>query len=148
MTGSGSGGRRPVGRDRRARWGPRATGEKRWRVSAGEDRGGATVLLLAVGVAFVVFGVAGMAVGVARVARQQAGVAADLGALAGAADAVRGVTTACESARAIVTANGGRLVDCRLDGLDLLVTVEVTATVLPGLVRAATGRARAGPPRG
>lgn len=128
--------------------GPRETGEKWGRVFAGGDRGGATVLLLAVGVAFVVFGVAGMAVGVARVARQQAGVAADLGALAGAADAVLGVASACESAREIVTANGGRLVGCRLDGLDLLVTVEVTATVLPGLVRAAAGRARAGPVRG
>lgn len=117
-------------------------------MSVGGDRGGATVLLLAVGIAFVLFGVAGAAVGVARLARQQAGVAADLGALAGAARAALGVTTACESARAIVTANGGRLVHCQLDGLDLLVTVEVTATVLPGLARAATGRARAGPVRG
>lgn len=117
-------------------------------MSAGGDRGGATVLLLAVGVAFVAFGVVGAAVGGVRIARQQAGVAADLGALAGAASAMLGATIACESARAIVTDNGGRLVSCQLEGLDLLVTVEVTATVLPGLVRAATGRARAGPLRG
>ncbi|WP_018587980.1 Rv3654c family TadE-like protein [Salinispora arenicola] len=118
------------------------------RVLAAGDRGGATVLLLAVGVAFVIFGVAGAAVGAARVARQQAGVAADLGALAGAAEAGLGATTACESARMIIAGNGGRLVDCRLDGLDLLVTAEVTATPLPGLSRVATARARAGPLRG
>lgn len=148
MNGGGSRARPAAGRDEGARLGPWATGEGRRQRSAAGDRGGATVLLLAVGVAFVVLGVAGAAVGAARVARQQAGVAADLGALAGAADAALGVTTACESAREIVTANGGRLVTCRLDGLDLLVTVEVPATVLPGLVRAATGRARAGPLRG
>lgn len=147
MIGGGSGARPTAGPHAGARLGLWATGEGRRRRPAGGDRGGATVLLLAVGVAFVVFGVAGAAVGAARVARQQAGVAADLGALAGAAGAALGVTTACESARVIVTANGGRLVTCRLDGLDLLVTVEVTATVLPGLVRAATGRARAGPLR-
>lgn len=47
-----------------------------------------------------------------------------------------------------IAGNGGRLVDCRLDGLDLLVTAEVTTTPLPGLARVATARARAGPLRG
>ncbi|MER7455658.1 Rv3654c family TadE-like protein [Micromonospora sp. NPDC126480] len=118
------------------------------RVGVGRDRGGATILLLAVGIAFVVFGTAGAAVGAARVARQQAGVAADLGALAGAAHAALGAPTACATAGMIVAANGGRLVDCRLDGLDVLVTAEVVVAPLPGLTRIATARARAGPLRG
>ena len=120
---------------------------RRPRHGAAVDRGGATILLLAVGIAFVVFGTAGAAIGAARVARQQAGVAADLGALAGAGDAVLGAPAACEAAGAIVTDNGGRLVDCRLDGLDILVTAQVAATPLPGLTRVATARARAGPVR-
>nr|WP_231926877.1 Rv3654c family TadE-like protein [Micromonospora siamensis] len=104
--------------------------------------------MLAVGLVLVVFGLFGAAVGAARVARQQARVAADLGALAGAGRAVQGPDPACAAAGAIVRANGGRPVACRLDGLDVLVTVEITVTVLPGLVRKATVTSRAGPIRG
>ncbi|WP_230688891.1 Rv3654c family TadE-like protein [Micromonospora sp. WMMD558] len=117
------------------------------RADVDEDRGGASVLLLAVGIAFVLFGTAGAAVAAARVARQHAGVAADLGALAGAGDAVRGGAAACASAASVVSDNGGRLVYCRLDGLDVLITAEVTVTPMPGLTRVATARARAGPVR-
>ncbi|WP_091603348.1 Rv3654c family TadE-like protein [Micromonospora mirobrigensis] len=114
----------------------------------GGDRGSATVYLLAVGLVLVVFGIFGAAVGAARVARQQARVAADLGALAGAGRAVEGPDTACAVAGAIVRANGGRPVACRLDGLDVLVTVEITVTALPGLVREVSVTSRAGPVRG
>ncbi|MGN9763618.1 Rv3654c family TadE-like protein [Micromonospora sp. SD12] len=112
------------------------------------DRGGATVCLLAVGLAFVMVGLFGAAVGAARTARQQARVAADLGALAGAGQALLGEPAACGRAVEIAGANGGRLLACRLDGLDLLVTAEVAVTPLPGLARAATASARAGPVRG
>ncbi|MFR9775993.1 Rv3654c family TadE-like protein [Micromonospora sp. MS34] len=114
----------------------------------GADRGGATVCLLAVGLVYVVVGLFGAALGAARVARQQARAAADFGALAGAARAVDGAADACRRAGEFTGANGGRLVACRLDGLDVLVTVEVTVSPMPWLTRTATAASRAGPVRG
>ncbi|PWR08311.1 helicase [Micromonospora acroterricola] len=112
------------------------------------ERGGATVLLLALGLVFVLAGTFGAAVAAAGMAAQRAAVAADLGALAGAARAFDGDGVACASAADIAGRNGGRLVDCRLDGLDVLVTVEVVITPLPGLTRVTSSTARAGPVRG
>ncbi|MFF5054002.1 Rv3654c family TadE-like protein [Micromonospora sp. NPDC000663] len=112
------------------------------------ERGGATVLILAIGLAFVLFGTFGAAVAAAGMARQRAAVAADLGALAGAARALDGDERACALASDIAGRNGGRLTACRLDGLDMLVTVEVAFTPLPGMSRVATSTARAGPLRG
>ncbi|MGS2615659.1 Rv3654c family TadE-like protein [Micromonospora sp. LZ34] len=112
------------------------------------ERGGATICLLAVGLVFVVVGLFGAAVASARAARQQARVAADFAALAGAGRVLDGHPTACGRATEIAAANGGRLVGCRLDGLDVLVTAEVTVAPLPGLTRVATASARAGPVRG
>ncbi|MGH3680628.1 MAG: Rv3654c family TadE-like protein, partial [Natronosporangium sp.] len=73
--------------------------------------------------------------------------AADLAALAGAARAVAGQTAACARAGEIVAANGARLSHCRLDGLDLTVTVEVAPPAGAGLHRTALATARAGPVR-
>ncbi|SCE76450.1 Rv3654c family TadE-like protein [Micromonospora chokoriensis] len=111
------------------------------------QRGGATVLLLALGLVLVLFGTFGAAIVLAGMADQRAMVAADLGALAGAARALDGDMTACASAADIVARNAGRMVGCHLDGLDVLVTVEVAFTPLPGLTRVATSTARAGPVR-
>jgi secretion/DNA translocation related TadE-like protein len=102
------------------------------------DRGSASVWLLAVGFVIVAVGIGAALVGAAVTDRHRAQVAADLGALAGARYAVDGAGAACGHAGDPVVANGGRLVDCRLDGLDLLVTAQV------GPARAA---ARAGPVR-
>ncbi|WP_238424712.1 Rv3654c family TadE-like protein [Micromonospora parastrephiae] len=112
------------------------------------ERGGATVLLLAIGLVLVLFGTFGAAIAAAGMAGQRAAVAADLSALAGAARALDGEAVACTSAVDIAGRNGGRLVGCRLDGLDVLVTVEVAFTPLPGLSRVAASTARAGPLRG
>ncbi|MCX5068769.1 flp pilus-assembly TadE/G-like family protein [Micromonospora lupini] len=112
------------------------------------QRGGATLLLLALGLVFVLVGTFGAAVAAAGMAAQRAAVAADLGALAGAARALDGDSVACASAADIAQRNAGRLVDCLLDGLDVLVTVEVAFTPLPGLTRVAASTARAGPVRG
>jgi secretion/DNA translocation related TadE-like protein len=102
------------------------------------DRGSASIWLLAVGFVVVAVGIGAALVGVALTDRHRARVAADLGALAGARYAVDGTGPACERAGRIVAANGGWLVECRLDGLDLVVTAQV------GPARAA---ARAGPVR-
>ncbi|MEU0547871.1 Rv3654c family TadE-like protein [Micromonospora sp. NPDC005979] len=114
----------------------------------GADRGGATVLLLALGLVFVLVGTFGAAVAATGMAAQRAAVAADLGALAGASRAFDGDAAACGSVVDIVRRNGGRMVDCAVDGLDVLVTVEVTFTPIPGLTRVAASTARAGPVRG
>jgi secretion/DNA translocation related TadE-like protein len=111
------------------------------------DRGSASVWLLAVGLVLVAAGAGGGTIGAAHVASHRAQAAADLGALAGAARAIEGPAAACARAAQLVAANGARLVDCRLDGLDLTVTVEVTAAALAGIGRAATATARAGPVR-
>ncbi|MEW2426758.1 Rv3654c family TadE-like protein [Micromonospora sp. NPDC047644] len=112
------------------------------------QRGGATVLLLAIGLVFMVFGTFGAAIVAAGMASQRAAVAADLGALAGAARALDGDAAACATASDLAGRNEGRLVGCHLDGMDVLVTVEVAFTPLPGLTRVATASARAGPVRG
>ncbi|WP_328340803.1 Rv3654c family TadE-like protein [Micromonospora sp. NBC_00421] len=112
------------------------------------DRGGATVLLLAIGMVFVLVGGFGAAIGAARLARHQARVGADFGALAGAGQVWRGAEPACATADEFVRANAARLVACQVDGFDVVVTVEVAVTPLPGLRRFATATARAGPVRG
>ncbi|TDB77905.1 Rv3654c family TadE-like protein [Micromonospora sp. KC721] len=112
------------------------------------DRGGATICLLVLGLVFVLVGAFGAAIGTARLARHQARVAADFAALAAAGQALGGHGPACRAAEELAAANRARLNGCRLDGLDALVTVEVPVTPLPGLHRAATAIARAGPVRG
>ncbi|BCJ72119.1 hypothetical protein CS0771_16630 [Catellatospora sp. IY07-71] len=97
---------------------------------------------IGVGLVFVVAGTVVAAEGAHLVAREQARTAADLGALAGAAYAVQGVDVACARAGELVRANGAMVTDCRLDGLDLL--LSVTAVTGAG---AAEATARAGPIR-
>lgn len=97
---------------------------------------------LGAGLVFVVAGTVVAAEGAHLVAREQARTAADLGALAGAAYAIQGADAACARSRDIVRANGAAVTDCRLDGLDLL--LSVTAVTGAG---AAEATARAGPVR-
>ncbi|MBB4766939.1 secretion/DNA translocation related TadE-like protein [Actinoplanes digitatis] len=101
--------------------------------------------MLAVGLVLVAAGIAGAAIGAARTGRHVARTAADLGALAGAVRAVEGREAACGRAAQFVAANGGRLTSCHLQGLDIVIEVEVAVTPLPGLTRRATAAARAGP---
>jgi secretion/DNA translocation related TadE-like protein len=101
--------------------------------------------VLAVGLVLVAAGLAGAAVGTARAARHQAQVAADLGALAGAMHAIEGTPAACAVAARYVSANGGELDSCTVDGLDLVLAVTVEVTGLPGGHRRAHAAARAGP---
>ena len=109
------------------------------------DRGGASVLVLAMGLVLVTAGLGGAAVGAARVGRHQARSAADLGALAGAIRAVEGERVACDRAAVFVAANRASVRSCRVEGLDIVVVVEVVVTPLPGLRRVAQAAARAGP---
>ena len=78
------------------------------------------------------------------ISRHRAQSAADLAALAGAATLVTGRHDACATAGSVAASNSVTLTDCAIDGLDVLVAVEV-GTALPG--GSAHARARAGPGR-
>ena len=109
------------------------------------DRGAASIFVLAIGFVLVAGGVAGAAVGAARVGRHEARTAADLGALAGALRAIEGRQVACARAAELVSANGGRMTGCRLEGLEIVVEAETSVTPLPGVETKAFAAARAGP---
>ncbi|MFC4063820.1 Rv3654c family TadE-like protein [Actinoplanes subglobosus] len=107
-----------------------------------DDRGAASILLLAVGLVLVGIALAAVTEGAARVARHQAGAAADLGALAGGPHAIEGQTAACAVAGRYVEANHARMTACVVDGLEIVVRTEVRLMLYPGSAEAA---ARAGP---
>jgi secretion/DNA translocation related TadE-like protein len=111
-----------------------------------DERGSATVWVLALAGVLAAVGVAVVLVAVALVARHRAGAAADLAALAAAGHAVTGDPAVCAAAAEVARRNGARLSSCAPgDGA----TVSVTVTVPVRLGRlglfTATGRARAGP---
>lgn len=107
-----------------------------------DDRGAASVFVLAAGLVVVLLGMASAVVGAARVARHQAGGAADFGALAGARHTIEGQSAACAVADRYVRANGARMTGCVVTGLEIVVRVSVPFTGFPGGAEAA---ARAGP---
>jgi secretion/DNA translocation related TadE-like protein len=122
---------------------------RRERASAGRsnDRGSASLWLLGVGLAVLAFAGAVAAAGSVLVAKHRAQTAADLGALAGAARAGEGDAAACSRAGQIVTDNGARLMECRLDGLDVVIGVEADPASFGDLVGPVLASARAGPIR-
>jgi secretion/DNA translocation related TadE-like protein len=108
------------------------------------EEGFATIV--AVGLALVIMVVAAAvgAAGAVVAARHRAEAVADMAALAAAQHAVAGQDAACAAARALTDAEHVALLQCRLDGLDALVT---TATAPPGrlaLLGLVHGEARAG----
>jgi secretion/DNA translocation related TadE-like protein len=84
---------------------------------------------------------AGAYLGSVVVARHRAQAAADLAALAAAARLPSGAAAACARATAVAREMRVAHAECGVDGLDVVVTVEV-AVVFAGAARAA---ARAGP---
>lgn len=87
----------------------------------------------------------GLCLGSVVVARHQAQAAADLAALAGAVRLPAGAAAACSQAVLVAHQMTARHVECRVDGLDVVVNTE-----LPGLFTArgigpARASARAGP---
>jgi secretion/DNA translocation related TadE-like protein len=102
------------------------------------------VWVLAVGLVVIVAAQAFVAIGSATVARHRAQAAADLAALAAAMKVLEGESVACARAAEVSAHNGASLVACRLDGFDVIVTVEVAATG-SALWGAARRSARAGP---
>jgi secretion/DNA translocation related TadE-like protein len=109
------------------------------------DGGAATIWMVAVIAAVLLFATGILAVGAATVTRHRVAGAADLAALAAADYAPDGEQAACGWARWVTDRMRVRLVSCQLDGWDALVQ---TSGDPPGpLARfgAATAHARAGP---
>ncbi|WP_234786577.1 Rv3654c family TadE-like protein [Mycolicibacter sinensis] len=85
----------------------------------------------------------GVLLGAAVIARHRAQAAADLAAVAGAARIPAGPATACAQAQRLAARMGARESQCRVDGLDLVITVAVA---VPGWrIGPARATARAGP---
>ena len=84
----------------------------------------------------VAFTVGGFYLAAAVVTRHRAQSAADLSSLAAAASLAQGVEAACNQAAAIASAMDVAVADCTVDGLDVVITIQV------GRARAA---ARSGP---
>jgi secretion/DNA translocation related TadE-like protein len=111
-----------------------------------EESGATTVFALAVVATLLVLTVGCCVAGSAVVTHRRAQAAADLAALA-AAQALQDTGAGCAAAAATAVANGARLEDCRVVGLDAVVTVRAEGPALLGAV-ALRARARAGPDAG
>jgi secretion/DNA translocation related TadE-like protein len=111
-----------------------------------EERGSATVWVIALTGVLAAIGVAAVLVGAAVVGRHRASAAADLAALAAAEHAVRGDPAACAAAGEVAGANGARLTACTVgDAAVVDVAVAVPVRLGPLGVSQAGARARAGP---
>jgi secretion/DNA translocation related TadE-like protein len=111
-----------------------------------DERGSATVWVLALAGVLAALGAAVVLIGAAVVARHRAGAAADLGALAAAGRAVAGDQDPCAVAAEVATRNGAVVETCAV-GPDAVVQLRVRVPVRLGPlgVLHAEGRARAGP---
>jgi secretion/DNA translocation related TadE-like protein len=111
-----------------------------------DERGSATVWVLALAALLGVLGAAVVLVGTAVVARHRASAAADLAALAAAGRAVVGDAGACAAAAWIARADGATLESCAV-GADAVAEVHVRVPVRLGPfgLAGARARARAGP---
>lgn len=111
-----------------------------------DERGSATVWVLALSGVLAVVGLAVVLLAAAVVARHRAGSAADLAALAAAGRAVRGDPDPCVAAGEIAAANGASLDECVVEDRAVVrVRVSVPVELGPVGERRATARARAGP---
>jgi secretion/DNA translocation related TadE-like protein len=115
-------------------------------VTREDERGAATVLVVAFLGLLLFVGAALGVVGALVRAHRSAQSAADLAALAGASALARG-DDACAEAAAVAEANDGTLVTCVPDGFELRVAVEVSGPRWLGQGADPTAEARAGPAR-
>lgn len=83
--------------------------------------------------------------GSAVIARHRAQAAADLAALAAAAQLAGGQAAACDRAAALAGQMGAQIHACTVDGLDVVVTVDVVSSVRIPHAGPARAAARAGP---
>jgi len=91
----------------------------------GEERGAATVLVLAVALAVMAGGAVAAVAGAAVQIRHRGAFAADAAALAAAVRSTDGPTSACAVAAEVARADGARLTSCAVRGSICDVVVEV-----------------------
>ncbi len=110
------------------------------------DRGAASVLVIGVVAAILLLTVGALTLAGVVAASHRARLAADLAAIAAAMElqASRDEGSACERGATIAASNAAYLKACGTEGLDVTITVEVTAPRWPA---PATARAKAGPAR-
>lgn len=116
-------------------------------MSRRDERGSGTVLVTAAVSVVLILGMGGLQVGAAASAAHRARSAADLSALAAAAALQERRGDPCAHAVQLAARNAAHLVDCRLatdDSVIVRVRTDLHLAV-PGLPRAATASARAGP---
>lgn len=111
------------------------------------DRGVATVFGLGLVAVLLLGTVVAVVLTQVVAARHVAASAADLGALAGVG-ATRAGADACGAVAATVAAGGADLVECRVDGADVVVTAAVRTQPVLGLWWRPESSARAGPATG
>lgn len=117
-----------------------------YRYRGADERGSATVWVVALAGVLAAVAMAAVLVGAAVVGRHRATTAADLAALAAAERAVRGDPAACAAAERLAGANGARLTACAVgSGAVVEVTVALPVRLGPLGVHRADARARAGP---
>ncbi len=118
---------------------------RRPRRSGDGERGGATLLAVALAGVLILFGAAFGVVAAMIVAHRTAQAAADLAALAGAAAVVE--ADPCGRAAGVAASNGAALTSCAVAGLDVTVTVVVEGPRWLGQSADFDAQARAGPVR-
>lgn len=108
------------------------------------DEGSSTVLVL--GFVAVLLAVGGLVASLSLLAvtRHRAETVADVAALAAAAQALQGEAAACQAAVRAAELHDVRLVSCRLDGLDVQVSIAVRPPGRLGSLGLVHARARAG----
>jgi secretion/DNA translocation related TadE-like protein len=113
-----------------------------------QERGSATVVMLAVIAVVLMLTISGLTLASAVLASHRARTAADLAALAAAGALIRGESPggACVRAARVATANHGQLHSCMAAGEEVGISLSVLAGV-QGL-GVATARSRAGPAPG
>jgi secretion/DNA translocation related TadE-like protein len=112
--------------------------------TARREEGSSTVLVLGFVTVLLLLGGLVASLAALTVTRHQAEAAADLAALAAAGKAFEGETAACAAARRVAAAQHGRVLSCRLEGLDARVEVGVRAPGRLGELGLVRGRAKAG----
>jgi secretion/DNA translocation related TadE-like protein len=112
-----------------------------------DDRGSASVLVLALSAVLALVGILAASVGAVAVARHRAASAADLAALAAADRALDGEVPACQAARRAARAVGAVLEQCRLTGDESDVVAAVRPPGALGSWGVARSHSRAGPSR-
>jgi secretion/DNA translocation related TadE-like protein len=110
-----------------------------------DEHGAASVVALAMLAVLLTVTVVVVHLGAATVARHRAQAAADLGALAAAVRLADGMGAACAAADAVINAMGAGSGGCSVQGLDVVIAVEVPVSIGSWGTGQAVASARAGP---